>query len=123
MTVAAKKRVRPFPLAELPRVARAQVEAARLLMLRLPLAAGAEWSAACRSVGGEIALALGEIYALPARELTSQARGAVVRLGLPGGRWALVVVESALAGKLARAALGLDEGELAAPRPLTLAEE
>ncbi|MGZ3407664.1 MAG: type III secretion system cytoplasmic ring protein SctQ, partial [Polyangia bacterium] len=123
VTVAAKKRVRPFPLAELPRVARAQVEAARLLMLRLPLGAGAEWGAACRSVGGEIALALGEIYGLPARELTSQARGAVVRLGLPGGRWALVVVESALAGKLARAALGLDEGELAAPRPLTLAEE
>jgi type III secretion system YscQ/HrcQ family protein len=122
-TVAAKKRVRPFPLAELPRVARAQVEAASLLMLRLPLAPGAEWGAACGSVGGEIALALGEIYALPARELTSQARGAVVRLGLPGGRWALVVVESALAGKLARAALGLDEGELAAPRPLTLAEE
>ena len=123
MTVTAKKRVRPFPLAELPRVARAQVEAARLLMLRLPLAAGGEWAAACRSVGGEIALALGEIYALPARELPSQARGAVVRLGLPGGRWALVVVEAALAGKLARAALGLDEGELAAPRPLTLAEE
>jgi type III secretion system YscQ/HrcQ family protein len=117
------KRVRPFPLAELPRVARAQVDAARLLMVRLPLAAGAEWAAACRSVGGELTLALGEIYAVPARELPSQARGAVVRLGLPGGRWALVVVEAALAGKLARAALGLEETELGAPRPLTLAEE
>jgi len=74
-------------------------------------------------VGGAIALALGEIYALPARELPSQARGAVLRLGLPGGRWALVAVEAALAGKLARAALGLDESELGAPRPLTLAEE
>ncbi len=123
MTVAAKKRVRPFPLAELPRVARAQLEAARLLMLRMPLAAGAEWAAACRSVGGEIALSLAEIYALPARELPLPARGAVVRLALPGGRWALVVVEAALAGKLARAALGLDEPELGAPRPLTLAEE
>ena len=119
---AAKKRVRPFPLAELPRVARAQADAARLLMLRLPLAPGAEWAAACRAVGGPIALSLREIYALPARELVSQARGAVVRLGLPGGRAALVVVEAALAGKLARAALGLD-GELGAPRPLTLAEE
>jgi type III secretion system YscQ/HrcQ family protein len=124
MSVAAKKRVRPFPLAELPRVARAQVDAARLLMLRLPLAGGAEWAAACRSVGGAVTLSLREIYALPARELTSQSRGAVVRLGLPGGRAALVVVEAALAGKLARAALGLDgEPELGAPRPLTLAEE
>jgi type III secretion system YscQ/HrcQ family protein len=123
VSAAPKKRVRPFPLAELPRVARAQVEAARLLMLRLPLAPGAEWAAACRAVGGEVTLALGEIYALPARELASQARGAVVRLSLPGGRSALVVVESALAGKLARAALGLDEPELGAPRPLTLAEE
>jgi type III secretion system YscQ/HrcQ family protein len=121
--VAPKKRVRPFPLAELPRVARAQVEAARLLMVRLPLAPGAEWAPACRAVGGEIALAVREIYALPARELATQARGAVVRLSLPGGRAALVVVEAALAGKLARLALGLDEPELGAPRPLTLAEE
>jgi type III secretion system YscQ/HrcQ family protein len=123
VTVTAKKRVRPFPLAELPRVARAQLDAARLLMLRLPLAAGAEWAAASRATGGEIALSLREIYALPARELSSRARGAVVRLGLPVGRTALVVVEAALAGKLARAALGLDEPELGAPRPLTLAEE
>jgi len=123
MTIAAKKRVRPFPLAELPRVARAQVDAARLLMLRLPLDAGAEWAAACRAVGGDVALSLREIYALPARELPSQTRGAVVRLALPGGRAALVVVEAALAGKLARAALGLEEPELGAPRPLTLAEE
>ena len=50
---APKKRVRPFPLAELPRVARAQVEAARLLMVRLPLAPGAEWAGACRAVGGD----------------------------------------------------------------------
>ena len=123
MSLAPKKRVRPFPLAELPRVARAQVDAARLLMMRLPLAPGAEWAPACRAVGGEIALSLTEIYACPARELPSQARGAVVRLTLPGGRAALVVVEAALAGKLARAALGLEEPELAAPRPLTLAEE
>src|SRR5262245_6401911 len=118
MSAAPKKRVRPFPLAELPRVARAQAEAARLLMTRLPLGAGAEWAAACGGVGGEIALSFGEIYALPARELPSQARGAVVRLSLPGARGALVVIESALAGKLARAALGLDEPELGAPRPL-----
>lgn len=123
MTLAAKKRVRPFPLAELPRVARAQVEAARLLLARLPLDAGAEWSAACRAVGGDVALAVTEVYALPARELPLQARGAAVKLTLPGQRWALVVLEAALAGKLARAALGTDEPELAAPRPLTLAEE
>ena len=89
--VAAKKRVRPFPLAELPRVARAQVDAARLLMLRLPLAPGAEWAAACRAAGGPIALSLRELYALPARQLARQRR--------------------------------LDEPELGAPRPLTLAEE
>jgi type III secretion system YscQ/HrcQ family protein len=124
MAAPAKTRVRPFPLAELPRVARAQLDAARLLMLRLPLEPGAEWAAACASVGGAVTLSLTEIYALPSRELPSQARGAVVRLGLPGGRWALVAVEAALAGKLARAALGLDdEPELGAPRPLTLAEE
>ncbi|MDB4964800.1 MAG: type secretion system apparatus protein YscQ/HrcQ [Myxococcales bacterium] len=123
MTLPAKKRVRPFPLAELPRVARAQVEAARLLMARLPLDAGAEWQAACRALGGEVTLTVTEVYALPARELTMQARGAAVKLTLPGQRWALVVVESALAGKLARAALGIEEPELGAPRPLTLAEE
>lgn len=123
MTVTAKKRVRPFPLAELPRVARAQVEAVRLLLPRLPLDVGPEWAAACRALGGDVTLTLGEVYALPARELPSTARGATLRLTLPGQRWALVVVDAALAPRLARAALGLDGDELPAPRPLTLAEE
>ena len=123
MTLPAKKRVRPFPLAELPRVARAQLEAARLLLPRLPMEPGPEWGQACRAVGGEVALTLVEVYAVPARELAAQARGAALRLALPGQRWALVVVEGALAARLARAALGFDQGELAAPRPLTLAEE
>jgi type III secretion protein Q len=118
-----RKRVRPFPLAELPRVARAQAEAARLLFARLPLDAGAEWPDACRALDGEVRLELTEVYALPARELPSAARGAAVKLTLPGGRWALVVVDAQLAPRLARQALGLDEPELGAPRPLTVAEE
>lgn len=122
MTVAVK-RVRPFPLVELPRVARAQVAAARLLLSRLPLAAGREWPAACDALGGAVTLALTEVYALPARELGAQARGAVVRLTLPGQRWALVVVDAQLGPRLGRAALGLGEAELGAPRPLTRAEE
>jgi type III secretion system YscQ/HrcQ family protein len=117
------KRVRPFPLAELPRVARAQVEAVRLLLPRLPLDVGPDWAAACRALGGEVTLSLSEVYALPARELPSSARGAAVKLLLPGQRWALLVVDGALAPRLARAALGLDGAELPAPRPLTLAEE
>jgi type III secretion protein Q len=123
VTVAAKKRVRPFPLAELPRVARAQLEAVRLLLPRLPLDVGPEWAAACRALGGEVTLSLSEVYALPARELPSSARGAAVKLQLPGQRWALLVIDGALAPRLARAALGLDGAELPAPRPLTLAEE
>jgi type III secretion system YscQ/HrcQ family protein len=118
-----RKRVRPFPLAELPRVARAQADAARLLLSRLPLTSGSEWDDARRALGGDVTLTLSEIYALPARELPSAARGAAVKLSLPGGRWALVVVDAQLAPRLARRALGLDEPELGAPRPLTIAEE
>jgi type III secretion protein Q len=125
MKEAPRKRVRPFPLAELPRVTRAQATAARLLMARLPRAAGREWAAAGRALGGAVTLTLSEIYALPARELAAQSRGAVVKLALRGPRWALVVVDGRLAPRLARAALGLGgaDPELAAARPLTLAEE
>ena len=122
MTVA-RRRVRPFPLVELPRVARAQVAAGRLLWSRLPTDYGREWPAACGALGGAVTLALTEVYALPARELCAQARGAVVRLALPGQRWALVAVDPQLGPRLGRAALGLDEAELGAPRPLTRAEE
>jgi type III secretion system YscQ/HrcQ family protein len=118
-----RKRVRPFPLAELPRVARAQADAARLLLSRLPLAAGPDWEDARRALGGEVTLTLTEIYALPSRELLSSVRGAAVKLTLPGGRWALIVVDAQLAPRLARRALGIDEPELGAPRPLTVAEE
>ncbi len=124
MNEAPRKRVRPFPLAELPRVTRAQAAAARLLMARLPAALGREWDAVGRALGGPATLTLTEIYALPARELAAQARGAVVKLALRGPRWALVVVDGRLAPRLARAALGLaGDAELAAARPLTLAEE
>jgi type III secretion system YscQ/HrcQ family protein len=127
MTVmTAAPRVRPFPLAELPRMARAQVAAARQLMARLPLEAGPEWAAACRALGGAVRVRLSEVYAVPARELSSQARGAAVKLMLFGQRWALVVIDQQLGPRLARAALGLaddDAPELGAPRPLTLAEE
>src|SRR5438270_9208473 len=110
-----KKRVRPFPLAELPRVGRAQADAARLLLSRLPRTTGPEWDDARRALGGDVTLTLTEIYALPSRELLSSARGAAVKLTLPGGRWALVVVDAQLAPRLARRALGLDEPELGAP--------
>lgn len=124
MIEAPRKRVRPFPLAELPRVTRAQAAAARLLMARLPAAPGREWADAGRALGGAATLTLTEIYALPARELVAQARGAVVKLALRGPRWALVVVDGRLAPRVARAALGLaHDAELPAARPLTVAEE
>ncbi|HZS38074.1 MAG TPA: type III secretion system cytoplasmic ring protein SctQ [Polyangia bacterium] len=123
----ARKRVRPFPLAELPRLTRAQVDAGRALLQHLPLEAGPEWPDVCRALGGPVELALIEAYALPARELPSQTRGTVVRLSAPGGRWALVVIDPRLAPRIARRALGTDggpeAGELGAPRPLTVAEE
>lgn len=123
MTVAHKRRVRPFPLAELPRVARAQLAATRLVLARLPLGPGREWPAACAAVGGAVTLTLTEVYAVPARELPAHTRGAAVRLALPGQRWALAVVDPQLGPRLARAALGLGDAELGAPRPLMRAEE
>jgi type III secretion system YscQ/HrcQ family protein len=125
VTATVPRRVRPFPLAELPRVARAQVTAARLLLGRLPLSTGPEWPAACRAVGGTIELTLTEVYALPARELSAQARGAAIKLSLLGQRWALVVVDGRLGPRLAQAALGIvdEAAELPMSRPLTLAEE
>ncbi len=122
-----RKRVRPYPLAELPRLTRAQVEAGHALLPYLPLAPGPEWPEVCRALGGPVELELTEAYALPARELAAQARGAAVRLQASSGRWALVVIDPRLAPRLARRALGTDGGpdaaELPAPRPLTVAEE
>jgi type III secretion system YscQ/HrcQ family protein len=121
------KRVRPFPLAELPRLARAQVDAGRALLEHLPLDPGPEWPAVCRALGGPVELTLVEAYAVAARELHAQTRGCVVRLAATGGRWALIVIDPRLAPRLARRALGTDGGpdaaELPAPRPLTVAEE
>jgi type III secretion system YscQ/HrcQ family protein len=119
------KRVRPFPLAELPRLLRAQVEAGRVLLAHLPLSLGPDWADACRALGGPVELTLVEAYAAPVRELPAQARGARVRLSSGQGRWAMVVVDAVLAPRLARRALGVDEAapELPAPRPLTVAEE
>jgi flagellar motor switch protein FliM len=124
----ARKRVRPFPFAELPRMARTQVEAGRVLLSHLPLSAGPDFADACRALGGPIEIELVEAYALPARELAAQARGALCRLVAPGGRWALLAIDPQLAPRLARRALGTDEPdaggpELGAPRPLTSSEE
>lgn len=120
---AALRRVRPFPFAELPRLTRAQVEAGRVLLRHLPLEAGAEWAEACRVLGGPVELELVEAYALPAQGLAAELRGTVVKLIAAAGRFALVVLDPRLAPALARRALGTDtEPELAAPRPLTLAE-
>jgi len=118
-------RVRPFPHAELPRLTRGQVEAGRTLLRHLPLAPGPDWAEVCRALGGPIEIALVEAYAVPGRELGAQARGTVIILGLPGGRRALLAIDPRLAPRLARRALGTDVAadELAAPRPLTTAEE
>lgn len=115
-------RVRPFPLAELPRLVRAQVDAGRALLRHLPLQAGPDFAEACRALGGPVEIALVETYALPARELRPRLRGAVVKLDAPGGRFALLVIDERLAPRLARKVLGTGEPELAAPRPLTVAE-
>jgi type III secretion system YscQ/HrcQ family protein len=117
------KRVRPYPLAELPRLLRAQVEAGRALLAHLPLSPGPEWPGACHALGGDVELSLTEAFASPVRELERLARGARIRLSGPQGRWALVVVDPRLAPRLARRALGAEAPELAAPRPLTAAEE
>jgi len=118
------KRVRPFPFADLPRLGRAQVEAARVLLSHLPVGPGAEFADACSALGGPVEIELAEIFALPARDLALHARGATLRLEAAHGRWALVVIDPQLAPRLARRALGTDESaELPAPRPLTLAEE
>jgi len=121
----ALKKVRPYPLAELPRLLRAQVEAGRVLLAHLPLEPGPDWADACRALGGPVEIAFMEAYALPVRELLAQARGERVRLAGPHGRWAILVVDPRLAPALARRALGTDETapELGAPRPLTVAEQ
>jgi type III secretion system YscQ/HrcQ family protein len=123
---ASRPRVRPYPLDRLPRLTRAQVDAGRVLLGHLPLAAGPDWSEACRALGGAVAIDLVEAYALPAAGLGAQLRGALVQLAATAGRWALVAIDPRLAPRLARRALGVDgddERELPAPRALTRAEE
>jgi type III secretion system YscQ/HrcQ family protein len=122
---ALKPRVRPFPYAELPRLARGQVEAGRTLLRHLPLTPGPDWAEVCRALGGPVDITLVEAYAVPGRELGAQARGTVIVLGLAGGRRALLAIDPRLAPRLARRALGTDaqSEELPAPRALTTAEE
>jgi type III secretion system YscQ/HrcQ family protein len=118
------KEARPFPFAELPRVSRAQVEAGRRLLALLPLAPGPDWAEACRALGGPVEITLIGVSVLSASELMAEARGTQVRLDAGGARQALLVLDPALAPRLARRALGTDaRPELPAPRPLTLAEE
>jgi type III secretion system YscQ/HrcQ family protein len=118
-----RKRVRSFPLDRLPRLLRAQIDAAAALLRHVPQHPGPYWPDTCQALGGGVTLLLEECYARPASELPSEARGVAVKLAGPAGRWALVVLEPALAVKMCRRALGLDEEELAAPRALTVAEE
>ena len=118
-----RPRVRPYPFDELPRVARAQVEAGRVLLRHLPTA-GPEWDEACTgALGGPVEIELVEAYAAPAREVPMQARGVLVTLIGAGGRRAVLALDPMLAPRLCRRALGVNEPELAAPRPLTVAEE
>jgi type III secretion system YscQ/HrcQ family protein len=119
------KRVRPYPFDRLPRLARNQVEAGRSFRAQLPLGKSASFVEAERALGGPVVLRLVECFVARARDLEALLAGVVVRLAAPGERWALVVVERALAVSLAAAALGIDrarEPELPAPRPPTLAE-
>jgi hypothetical protein len=59
--------VKPFPFAELPKVSRASVEAARRLCAHLPLAPGSDWPDACRALGGPVEIVLDAATALPGR--------------------------------------------------------
>jgi type III secretion system YscQ/HrcQ family protein len=118
------KKVRSFPFHELPRLARAQVDAGRVLAAHLPLEPGVDWADACRALCGPVEIDVVETYALPAREFGAQASGTCVKLSAAGGRWALIVIDPRLAPRLARRALGTDEDpELPAARPLSVAEE
>ncbi len=122
--LARRRRVRPFPYAELERFGRAQVAAARVLLAHLPGEAGADWAQAQAALGGEIRFRLVECYAAPVRHLEAEIGGCVVGVIGPGGRRALLAIDGRLAPRVARAALGLPLGdELLSPRPLTLAEE
>jgi len=119
-----RPRVRPYPYDELPRVARAQVEAGRVLLRHLPTTAGADWAEACASaLGGPVEIELVEAYAAPSREVAMQARGVLATLVGAGGRRAVLALDPMLAPRLCRRALGVTEPELVAPRPLTVAEE
>ena len=123
MTQPLKKRVRSFPFDRLPRLLRAQLDAAAALLHHIPLHPGPYWPDTCAALGGPVTLTLEESYARPASDLASEARGVAVKLMGPAGRWALVVLEPRLAVRLCRRALGLDDDELPAPRALTVAEE
>jgi type III secretion system YscQ/HrcQ family protein len=115
-------RVRSFPFADLPQLARRQAEVGRTLLAHLP-GAGPDWPDVCRALGGPVEIELVEAFPAPARELGSHARGVRVVVATAGGRRALVALDPKLAPRLCRRALGLVEDELPAPRPLTLAEQ
>ncbi len=119
------KRVRSYPFDRLPRVARNQIEAGRSFRAHLPLGVGASFAEVERGLGGPVHFRLLECFVARARDLEALLAGVVVRLAAPGERWALVVVDRALAVSLAGRALGVDREvtpELPAPRPPTLAE-
>jgi len=125
------RRIRPFPFDRLARLARSQVEAGRALLGHLPLHPGPAWAEAAAALGGGAAgpssgvrFELVEAYAFPVRELGQRiGAGVTVQLAAPGDRNVLIVVDPALAPRLARRALGVDAAELPAPRPLTPAEQ
>lgn len=118
------KRIRPFPFDRLARLARAQVEAGRLLLAHLPLAAGPMWPEAEAALGGDVKLRLIEAYAFSARELAQRlSSGAVLRLAAAVGHGGLLWIDGALAVRLAKRALGIEDNELAAARPLSAPEQ
>ena len=106
---AERRRVRPFPFDRLARIARGQVEAGRTLRSHLPLVDADALGQAAALAGGPITVALVDSYAFAARDLFSRLPGppapALIRIASPGGRFALLALDPALAVRLARRVL------------------
>lgn len=104
------RRVRPYPLDELPRLLRAQVELGRALSRHLSalvdsaaISTGPGRAAVESALGGALSVATQEPYLLPADQLPSLLRAArLVELSLlsPGGPAAVLAVDELLCQRL-----------------------
>ena len=122
-----KKRVRPFPFAELPRLLRAQVEAGARCWRICRVDAGPDWPDACRALGGPVdSSSTRGLRAAGARAARAGARRGRCAWPRPAaaGRW--WCIDRQLAPRLARRGARhrrSDAPSCRAPRPLTAAEE